>query len=79
MIRVTSRYLLPPMLKTTQLPTRLALAKSAFTFPHECHVTDLLLTCVYHAYSGPSASWWPGLSQNFFKRALEITRIRTHS
>jgi len=45
-MRVTNRYLFPPMLKTTQLPTRLAVPNSAFTLPHDCHSTVLLLTCV---------------------------------
>jgi len=74
-IRVTRRYLLPPMLKTTQLPTMLAVLKSAFTSPQECQVAVLLLTCVYHARNGPSAPSWPEVSQNCFSRALEITRI----
>lgn len=56
-MRVIKRYLLPPTLKTAQLPTRLALPKSAFTSPHDCHDTVQLFTCVYHARSGPSASW----------------------
>ena len=64
------------MLKTTQLPTRLAVPNSAFTSPQDCQETVLLLTWVYHARSGPSASWRPGDSQNRFSRDLEITRIR---
>src|SRR5208282_832642 len=54
----------------------LAVANAAFTSPQEFHETVLLLTCVYHARSGPSASSWPVDSQNCFRRALEITRIR---
>src|SRR5690348_18230011 len=73
-MRVIRRYLLPPMLNTTQLPTRLALAKAALTSPQECQETVGLLTWLYHAVSGPSASWWPGASQNCLSRALEMTR-----
>src|SRR5690606_3783435 len=74
--RAMSRYLFPPTLKTTQLPTMLALAKAAFTSAQVCQETVLLLTWVYHARSGPSASWCPGCCQNFLSRDFEITRIR---
>src|SRR6516164_10298105 len=47
-MRLISRHLLPPILKTTQSPTRLALANEAFTSPHDRHETILLLTCVNH-------------------------------
>src|SRR5262249_29204899 len=61
-------------LKTTQLPTRLALPKSAFTSPHDCQATAFLLTCVYQARNGPSASPWSELSQNRVSRALVMIR-----
>src|SRR5579863_2503840 len=75
-MRVISRYLLPPMLKTTQLPTMLAVPNSAFTSPHVCHETVLLFTCVYHARNGPSESPLSDNLQNCRSRALEMTRIR---
>src|SRR5947209_3338686 len=75
-MRVIRRYLLPPILNTMQSPTMLALANEAFTSPQDCHETDLLLTCVYHARRGPSAPCWSGVAQTCFRRALEMTRIR---
>src|SRR5712692_657152 len=62
------------MLKTTQLPTKLAFPKSAFTSPQECQATAFLLTCVCHARNDPSASSWSGLSQNCLSRALVMIR-----
>lgn len=77
-MRVTNLYLLPPMLKTTQLPTSLAEPNSAITSAHECHATLLWLTWVCHARKGPSESSQPGVPQNcgslvFEHRALIIT------
>lgn len=63
------------MLKTTQLPTRLAVPNSAFTSPQELQWMVLLLTWPYHAFKGPSESEASDLSQNFRNRVLEITRI----
>lgn len=74
-MRVISRYLLPPMLKTTQLPTRLADPISAFTSAHECHATLRWLTWLYHARKGPSASSQPGASQNCRSLAFEMIRM----
>ncbi len=74
-MRVTSRYLFPPMLKTTQFPTRLADPKSAFTSAQECHVTLLWLTCVCHARNGPFESASPGFSQNSRSLVFEMIRI----
>lgn len=73
-MRAIRRYLLPPMLNTTQFPTMLALAKVALTSPQEDQATVGLFTWLYHAFSGPSASSWPGSSQNCLSRALEMTR-----
>src|SRR4051794_12925179 len=53
--RVTSRYLLPPMLNTTQFPTKLDDANDALTSAHVCHEIDLLFTWVCHVRNGPSA------------------------
>src|ERR1043166_3651704 len=69
------RYLLPPMSKTTQLPTALAVPNSAFKCPQACQQTSLLATWVYQARSGASASSKPGVCQNRLSRALEMTRI----
>jgi hypothetical protein len=55
-MRVMSRYLFPPMLNTTQVPTMLAVAKSAFTSDQDFYCTDLSLTRVYQARNGPSES-----------------------
>jgi hypothetical protein len=62
-----------------QLPTMLALAKSAFTSAQDCHETVLLPTWVYQARDGPSAFLCPVHSQNCLGRDLEITRIRRNS
>ncbi len=70
-----SRYLLPPMFHTTQLPTRLADPNSAFRSAHECHATSLLPTWVCHACRGPAASPRPVRSQNARSRAFEMTRM----
>jgi hypothetical protein len=53
---MTSRYLFPPMLKTMQLPTRLAAANSALTSPQVYHATLLWLTWLCQARSGPAES-----------------------
>jgi hypothetical protein len=63
------------MLKTTQLPTLLALPNWAFTSAQECQQTVLLLTCACQDRNGPSASRWACDSQNRFSLALEMTRI----
>ncbi len=78
-MRVTSRYLLPPMLKTAQFPTRLADPYSAFTSDHECHATLLWLTCVCHARKGPSESSQLGVTQKSRSLVFEIIRIRADS
>ena len=72
--RVTSRNLLPPMLKTTQFPTRLAEANAALTSDQDFQSTERLLTWECQARSGPSAVPAPRPFQNARSRDLEITR-----
>lgn len=72
-----SRYLFLPILKTMQFPTWLAVAKLALTSGQLLQATERSLTCVYHARNGPAASSWPGVSQNFRNRDLEMTRTAT--
>ena len=74
-MRVTSRYLLPAMLKTIQLPTVLACAIAALTSAQQRHATVLLLTCVYQAQNRTFGILVTGASPELLQPPLEITRI----
>lgn len=73
-----NRYLFPWMLNTTQLPTWLADAKSAFTSVQFFQSTRRLFTWVNQARSGRSESLQPTVSQNADSRDLEMTRNEWH-